>query len=1333
MYAIDFEKIYSAHCSTFCQYQGEIPMKKVLSDYIKTKEDFDRFCNLFLKKEVSPFVKVYDAPGRDGGIDADYTGHYEDRDGTWIFQYKFFDPTRYTTQQARRNFLSTVIGGKRKKGELDKANALECDHYVLMTNTLLTAGNKRKIEDVKNEKGYAFSLICWDAEDLITMTHAEFPYILNSFLPIFVPWHDIFRNQISGKHQLLRYDYETFGREDELRQFQNFVQDPDKRLLTMYGSGGIGKTKLGIEFAKTVEREHTDYEPLFVQMVGDNFEKALATDIPSNRKYIFFVDDAHDFIDTLGSIRIVLNSSEYSESKVVLITRKPFKAFLESSFLTVLPDNAADELEILKLPLEKTKEFIRKYTQISDGSLLSGLTQIGRDTPLLAVMLIHLFKKGIHLSNLITQDKRIESTFETYLNDIFSQYLPESDKQHRKLLDWLSGIEPIETEDNQICEKLSEILKVEPYEIEQYRDDLIRYGLLVQIGRKQRVFPDALSDYILRKACFLSDGRPSSFHKSLLKEFLPLLPVKVVINLARVENIAGEKSLLDEHVAFLKTKAQEGDNFVRMGILEQMEGISYFRPDDAIEIFNIILENPNSEDSVKPYTGWTSKRTHQDVVKKIAKEAQKTVHTLSGFMKTLEIVRELLLLEDLELPNHDSPQELLKRMTGFQTSKPSVFQMKTLEVFEAWKTEDKPELSMALLNALDTLLVLDFNETVSEGGSLKFGWHHLEYTPELTRLRAKAIDLIEDCLRISQHSIVRTEAVGSMSRAINPLESPFRQGISEEDQALLQKEQTRLFNILADQTSKETDFTVLNAIDQCLHGYAENTYLEGFPKEKAAKLLATFGERENYERYLFYRQFTGKFQNWKASESDEQTQVFLESYIEKYTPVQLSHLMQECIQIAERDKEYRGNRDSIWAEKGWNPGRATSLLQSIGKLNFSYGSDLLDYIVAWQTEESHCASGLLSGIRYANKDKGNEATHRLLNQNTLFAKRIVARSYFWRSKADQCIGKADLSILDQLSKTPDSQLRQYVAESLSDFYAVDTNTVLEILVELSSDESPIVMRQVIHALTSQALEFSAQNHLEKYKQVMLNCVRLEHLDYDAEQALGVIFKHAPIWVIEFFEKRIDYKENESKRYDSISDRPSEWFKFDAIPHRPHYLFEGVDWNDENALAALKRVRNWVLTSSNLLRFEAPNLLTSMLSGNDPRSDEIKINDAMRKLFEEWINSEDLELMREAAYLMRGFNADAVFYSLAESVLIKSKGDKQVQGEIVAALYSGVYSRNFGDPAPHLAKRIKDLKALRDKTQSLIVAEFSEDLIKMTEQDIEKQLQEDEEFLEGEEW
>ena len=221
------------------------------------------------------------------------------------------------------------------------------------------------------------------------------------------------------------------------------------------------------------------------------------------------------------------------------------------------------------------------------------------------------------------------------------------------------------------------------------------------------------------------------------------------------------------------------------------------------------------------------------------------------------------------------------------------------------------------------------------------------------------------------------------------------------------------------------------------------------------------------------------------SESPEETQAFVKKYLKKYTPPELSKLMQECIQIAEEGKEHRSARDSVWTERGWNPGPATTLLHSIGELDPSYGSDLLDYILAWQTEESHCAAGLLRGIRSVNKDKGNEATHRLLDQDTIFAKRIVARSYPWKSETDGCIGKEDLSILAQLSKTPDSQLRLYIAERLPNFYSVNANIVLEILVRLSSDESPRVTRQVIHALIaliSKELEFSPQNHLEKYKQ-----------------------------------------------------------------------------------------------------------------------------------------------------------------------------------------------------------------------------------------------------------
>ena len=1304
-------------------------MKKELSDYIKSPKDFERFCNLFLKKEVSSFVTVYGAEGPDKGIDAEFNGSYTDRNGkersgSWVFQYKYFDPTK-DKNYARKSLIRTMEGTKTKKGELEKANEAKCDHYVLMTNTLLTVGNVGKIEDAKNEKGYTFTLTCWDSENLITMTD-EFPYILNSFrdmhLPIFLSWQDRFRDKVEGNHELLRYDYDTFGREDKIDEFRTFVKNTDKRLLVMSGSGGIGKTKLAIEFAKTVEQEYRDYEPLFVHMAKEGFENALG-DIPPNRRYVFFVDDAHDYLDGLGGIKALLNSPEYNQSKAVLITRKPFKASLKGIFLYALPAQALAEIEIPKLPFEKTKELIQAKTQIRDSALLNDLAKIGKDTPLIAVMVIYLFKKSIDLRNL-TKDKLVKLAFESYLKDIFSKYLPELSDQHRKLLDWFSGIEPVDVEDSRVSGKLAELLNIQTYEIEQYRDDLIGAGLLIQYGRKQRVFPGPLSDYILWKKCFLSNRRPSYFHKNLLDEFLPLFPINLIKNLARVEVIEGENSLLDDYIASLKTQVLKGDNAVRENVLEKLEGISYFRPEDAIEIFNIILENPNPKDFVRTNFGIPFTLTHQHLLEKIAKEAQKTIYSLPGFSKTLKVIRKLILIPNLNLANFDSPQALLKRMASFHTNKPSIFQMKALDVFEVWKEEDNPELSLALLSAIDSLLTLDFDEIVSEGGSVKFGWHHLEYTPELIQLRAKAINVVEYCLKTSQHSIVRSKAVGSISNAINPLESPFRQQKVDHEQ--LQKEQARLFNIIANQIQKESDYTVLNAIDQCLNWYAGNEHLENFPKKKASKLLTKFREHENCERYILYRQFTGEFRDWDINSKN-----FMKKYITKYNPAQLSKLMREYIKVAEKGKEFRSPIGGIWVEKGWNHGSATFLLRAVGELDPKYGVDLLYEILAWKIDESHCASGLLSGIRMSDQDLARSTTHYLLNQDNIVAKRIVAKSYNWTSENEQGIKQEDLEILDQLSAIPDSELRMDVAQRLyieqihPNTKGVNTEHVLEILTRLSTDDSPKVMQETIKALSKEKLKFSPQKHLKKYKKIMQNCVNLERLDYESERVLNVIFRHDPIWVIEYFEKRIAYKENESDR--------SKMFKYDAVPHHAHYLFEDIDWNKKNSNAALRRVRDWMCKSSSSLKFEAPQVLTSMLNGNEPRGSDVKINGALKKLFEEWIDSEDIKLMQNAAYLMRGFHTDSVFYSLLEKVLTNSDGDEQVQGGLFAALFSGGGFRNIGEPSPRLVKRIKDLRTLHDRTQSPHVKRFTEDLIKMTEQDIEMQLQDDEEFLEGEEW
>ncbi len=72
----------------------------------------------------------------------------------------------------------------------------------------------------------------------------------------------------------------------------------------------------------------------------------------------------------------------------------------------------------LALILYMSQDFIHKYTKIPEGSLLTDLAKIGRDTPLIAVMVMYLFNEGVDLTSL-TKDELVELAFESYLNDIF--------------------------------------------------------------------------------------------------------------------------------------------------------------------------------------------------------------------------------------------------------------------------------------------------------------------------------------------------------------------------------------------------------------------------------------------------------------------------------------------------------------------------------------------------------------------------------------------------------------------------------------------------------------------------------------------------------------------------------------------------------------------------------------------------------------------------------------------------------------------------------------------------------------------------------------------------
>src|SRR5659263_216497 len=134
--------------------------------------------------------------------------------------------------------------------------------------------------------------------------------------------------------------YETFiGMGEELRNLHNFLES-DKKIIVMSGDGGVGKTKLSLEFAEQVKQKR-EWNIYYI-----NPDIIVGCDLPPEEKILLILDDASDTEkrdSLIASVSAYLPDDERN-LKLLLINRpiynEAIKSFITqrnipSTFLTV--------------------------------------------------------------------------------------------------------------------------------------------------------------------------------------------------------------------------------------------------------------------------------------------------------------------------------------------------------------------------------------------------------------------------------------------------------------------------------------------------------------------------------------------------------------------------------------------------------------------------------------------------------------------------------------------------------------------------------------------------------------------------------------------------------------------------------------------------------------------------------------------------------------------------------------------------------------------------------------------------------------------------------------
>jgi hypothetical protein len=558
-------------------------------------KEFTNFCNALLSFEVSKKVKPFSAPGRDGGIDASYTGEYDGQKGDWRFQFKFYQVARKQGFNQLKSAITSEI--KKIKNE---------DFFVLMTNVELLPQEQIELEAVFESKrtGNCLNtkLLVWEGAKLQTLFLRH---------PLLWMWMDegfetaqLQDYRVFFKKGLDAIDFSPYtlanifiGRDAKLAELVNFLQS-DKKIALIEGEAGVGKTRLIIEFFKKYVDDSAKWKPLVLASKNIDFDR-IRNSLSLKDDVIILVDDAHSY--NSSAIADLKRLADISKGEVKLVlTARSLEASKSLQEIREFDEDEIQKISISTLDRSETQAAIKPY--IENGAYwhhIRELIHISYGRPVLIVAILRAIFENTRIET-IRQSNFLRSYVSNYFNEFHLEFCKAtniSELKSKRLLENIAFIEPFSFDDHDIANRLSEIHHISHREI-NFAFKLLKDYSFVSGKYEQSIKPDYYSDIILQNIDALEAA-------NYITEFGSQLD-NIIVNLSSVDEVDEKKgillnTILNEYVGWIAVIEDPDINIEKKisiigRILNTVGRIVYVKPDIAHRAVELYLSSLDADD-----------------------------------------------------------------------------------------------------------------------------------------------------------------------------------------------------------------------------------------------------------------------------------------------------------------------------------------------------------------------------------------------------------------------------------------------------------------------------------------------------------------------------------------------------------------------------------------------------------------------------------------------------------------------------------------------------------------------------------------------------------------
>lgn len=399
------------------------------------------------------------------------------------------------------------------------------------------------------------------------------------------------RHLIEGHR--FHHRHELIGRGDVLGELDSFVQDDKSRVILLTGRGGLGKSRLLLQWSRDFNRRHPGQTLRFLSDKCSNFGPALQG---HSQPLTLVFDDAHRFDDVRRALFHELPRRIHV--KLVLSLRPgPLDQVLRE-----LHSAGFDSTEIVRpkelkrLSSEQTMALVDKALKPQFSRHRHFLRAASRDCPLIAVIGAELINSGALATGDLIDEKELQSrVFQSLLDDANKARAEFGHHETDDFFRLLALLGPVQL-DAAFFSKAAPFLGIlQADRVSRLRDAVESAGLLHITGAGCRVTPDLLSDHLAYTACYDGRGQSRTFAERLLAHFSPDKFPKMMQHLAEAEwraldELPNATSVVEPLWQWFRKRFEESSFYERSRQIQEWANIAHLQPGRSLELATLAIE-----------------------------------------------------------------------------------------------------------------------------------------------------------------------------------------------------------------------------------------------------------------------------------------------------------------------------------------------------------------------------------------------------------------------------------------------------------------------------------------------------------------------------------------------------------------------------------------------------------------------------------------------------------------------------------------------------------------------------------------------------------------------